>query len=458
MPAITPPVIGGPIALGTQGSVLFVNPEGLFGQDNANFSYSPTDKALTLAGTPPASATKSLLSLGSALVGSDADGTFLGINAAAGYAGYLANLQHNGTSRFIVDSATGWVSCPGTGTTSERFGNGATASGLRAMALGALAIASNTNSLALGYQANSTSVNSIAFGFQAQATNSNAFAIGSASQATGSGGLAIGVSANAAHDQTTVVGGGSASTGVNSVMIGFQCTAGVVALAIGPQSSAAGEGSAVFGYQANAAHQGSMCFGRAATSTATGQLLFGGPIYSVTNAFFGKGVTHATPAAFTIQATGGSGTNIAGATLALAGGKGTGNAAGGSVTLQTSEVGASGTTLQTLRDRLVLDASGVYQLWGWTSQARQIAQLDAVWFDSTDASRKGDLVLSAVDFAATREVIRLRANGSAAAFGVFATTPATQQTVTGSRGGNAALASLLTALAAYGWIVDSTTA
>lgn len=42
--------------------------------------------------------------------------------------------------------------------------------------------------------------------------------------------------------------------------------------------------------------------------------------------------------------------------------------------------------------------------------------------------------------------------------GFFGGAQATKQTVTGSRGGNAALASLLTALAAYGIITDSTTA
>lgn len=42
--------------------------------------------------------------------------------------------------------------------------------------------------------------------------------------------------------------------------------------------------------------------------------------------------------------------------------------------------------------------------------------------------------------------------------GVFNTSPTTKQTVTGSRGGNAALASLLTALAAYGLITDSSSA
>ncbi len=42
--------------------------------------------------------------------------------------------------------------------------------------------------------------------------------------------------------------------------------------------------------------------------------------------------------------------------------------------------------------------------------------------------------------------------------GFFATTPAAKPTVSGSRGGNAALASLLTGLAGLGLITDSTTA
>ena len=41
--------------------------------------------------------------------------------------------------------------------------------------------------------------------------------------------------------------------------------------------------------------------------------------------------------------------------------------------------------------------------------------------------------------------------------GVFNTAPIAKQTVTGSRAANAALASLLTALAAYGLVVDSST-
>ena len=54
-----------------------------------------------------------------------------------------------------------------------------------------------------------------------------------------------------------------------------------------------------------------------------------------------------------VNATGGSGTDIAGASLTLAGGKGTGNANAGNVRIQTSQPGASGTTLQSLVDRFV---------------------------------------------------------------------------------------------------------
>ena len=48
--------------------------------------------------------------------------------------------------------------------------------------------------------------------------------------------------------------------------------------------------------------------------------------------------------------------------------------------------------------------------------------------------------------------------GVGSALGFFGTSTATKQTPSGSRGGNAALASLLTALAAYGLIIDGTSA
>lgn len=59
---------------------------------------------------------------------------------------------------------------------------------------------------------------------------------------------------------------------------------------------------------------------------------------------------------------------------------------------------------------------------------------------------------------ALTEVFRLGTSSTSAALSFFGGSVAAKQTVTGSRGGNAALANLLTALAAYGLITDSTSA
>lgn len=72
----------------------------------------------------------------------------------------------------------------------------------------------------------------------------------------------------------------------------------------------------------------------------------------------GNGNTSAAPTAAVINATGGSGTDIAGASLTLAGGKGTGTGAPGAVNISTSTVGTTGTTLQTLSARVTVTAGG----------------------------------------------------------------------------------------------------
>ncbi len=69
----------------------------------------------------------------------------------------------------------------------------------------------------------------------------------------------------------------------------------------------------------------------------------------------------------------------------------------------------------------------------------------------TFRSLKLDLVLSGN----VRIHKELRVDGGS--LGLFGATPVEKQTITGSRGGNAALASLLSALENYGLIIDSTT-
>jgi hypothetical protein len=90
-------------------------------------------------------------------------------------------------------------------------------------------------------------------------------------------------------------------------------------------------------------------------------------------------------------------------------------------------------------------------------QAREQADLDTAWVESTDATRKARVLLRAWDTAA-REGLRIEADGAGPRIGFLGANAVARPTVTGSRGGNAALASLLNALALLGLITDSSTA
>jgi hypothetical protein len=80
----------------------------------------------------------------------------------------------------------------------------------------------------------------------------------------------------------------------------------------------------------------------------------------------------------------------------------------------------------------------------------------AVWENEVHG---GEIRLVCEDSGGTnRFPFRVAATGTATEVGFHATTPIVKPTVTGSRGGNAALASLLTALSNYGLITDSSTA
>lgn len=92
-----------------------------------------------------------------------------------------------------------------------------------------------------------------------------------------------------------------------------------------------------------------------------------------------------------------------------------------------------------------------------TTENREQFVITTSWVDATDASRKGRVQFGAFD-TAHREGLRIEASGTAPMLGFYGSAAIAKQAVTGSRGGNAALASLLTALATLGLITDSSTA
>lgn len=98
-----------------------------------------------------------------------------------------------------------------------------------------------------------------------------------------------------------------------------------------------------------------------------------------------------------------------------------------------------------------------------TTSARLVGSVIAEWADAADATAKGRVRVAARDGGVAVENIRtgftVEADGSASRICFYdGGTAVAKQTVTGSRGGNAALADLLTKLAALNLIIDGTSA
>src|SRR5581483_8886283 len=90
----------------------------------------------------------------------------------------------------------------------------------------------------------------------------------------------------------------------------------------------------------------------------------------ITDVYFGDGFSATSPVAYTIHGTAGSGSNIAGANVILAGGQGTGSSTGGSVIFQTAPAGSSGSSLNSLVEAARFVANGFFGIGTTTPSAR----------------------------------------------------------------------------------------
>ncbi len=177
-----------------------------------------------------------------------------------------------------------------------------------------------SNSEAFGYGAALTDINGTALGNGASAALDDV-AVGSAATASGSS-VAVGQGSSASQ-YSVAVGKGAATSSFYSVAVG--------------RSASAGENSTAIGDTAVASSAGSIAIGANATTSAASQL-----VATAQYVYFGDGVSSATPDDASINTTGGSGTNVAGGTLYLDGGQGTGNANGGNLDFRVATPGASG--------------------------------------------------------------------------------------------------------------------
>jgi len=206
------------------------------------------------------------------------------------------------------------------------------------------------NILNIGTSAGSATTNGINLGgSKFLRTNNNFITIGNAT--AGSWAVAIGNTTNT-------------SAGVRSVAIGGTSTAiattsGDYSASVGGEVRGTGTAAYLYGYGIDgAAYNGIIGIGANFSFTANNQGILGANdgVYYVSNWYY-NGVTSTSPQSVILNAVGGSGSNVASASMSFAT-QATGNAASGNFKTRTSVKAASSSTLQSLTDRHVV--SGKY--------------------------------------------------------------------------------------------------
>jgi hypothetical protein len=156
--------------------------------------------------------------------------------------------------------------------------------------------------------------------------------------------------------------GGSITSGSQNVSIGASAhpslATGTSSIAIGTSS-----GGTVTGGKYNiclgfgSAHSGSGVTNECVIG-GTGQDVSGSGGGGVSVVYIGNTATNSSPMSFTLNATGGSGSNIAGASMTFASGIGTGTGAGGTIVFKTAAAGTTGSSPNTLATASSIDQYG----------------------------------------------------------------------------------------------------
>ena len=191
---------------------------------------------------------------------------------------------------------------------------------------------------------------------------------GASASVTGTNALAAGFGAIAAIHGTAVGKDAKAtsSIGFSAAFGALAHATGGVSFAFGRSVTVSGSRSIGIGNNITVSHGGSIVIGDSFSSTATGQLIIGSSITPLADVYLGRGVTHATPTSITINPTGGLGTDIGGADIAVAAGRSTGAGAPGSLLLQAAIADAgTGTTLNGLSTGYELTADATELLMAW---------------------------------------------------------------------------------------------
>lgn len=246
----------------------------------------------------------------------------------------------------------GIISSPDTGSSSERFGLLSSAAGNNSVAIGVSSNALGDQSISIGQNSKSAYQSTVVGVGSRSDTAYNVFLGSGITDTSGGSNVALGTNVGIQGNIQSVVTGYVASS-----------TNGSFNAVYGATAKANGVGYATsLGYAANTSTYGGIALGANALTTAGGQFVVGGNYSGITNMYVGAGVVNTNsfkPTTTTINATGGSGTDITGSNLGIAGGRSTGTANGGSIIFSTAQAsGVSSTTLNTLTERMRIASNG----------------------------------------------------------------------------------------------------
>lgn len=337
---VTPMAIGETVGSGDDNSVLFLDTDGKLAEDSTNFYFDDSTDILYIdeINLPTTSSSEGIIYVNGSRV-----------------------LHAYGTDNLFLGRSSGNFTLT-------------TGTALRNTAVGSLsldALTTGDDNIGIGYQSltsNTDGVDNTAVGVNSLVFNAG----GDANVAVGRLALQRNVSGN----YNTAVGTSSfqlKGNGDYNTGIGYQALYGSVTDASAEYNTALGAaagatvstgsrntflGAYTDVISAAPTASDSIALGYLAQIRANNQFVVGSETSAITDIYFGEGVISTTPSDTTINATGGSGTDIAGADLILAPGKGTGNAAGGDIIFSTADTGASGTTLQSLTEKMRLTSGG----------------------------------------------------------------------------------------------------
>lgn len=231
-----------------------------------------------------------------------------------------ANVTMASGTDLLLQGTTAYISNPqaAAGNENEAFGlNANSSAGFRNVTVGnGATTGSINNSVAIGRSASaSAGGDSVAIGETATCGNSSCVAVGQSGLAAFMG-TALGYDASANQNEATAIGSSSVTGGTESIALGS-----------------------------------------GATTTAANQMVIGSSTAAISQVYLGNGVTNASPAATIFQGTGGSGLNVAGAAITIAGGQGTGTGNGGNINFNIADPGSSGSGLNGLSNVMRLRGS-----------------------------------------------------------------------------------------------------